>query len=114
MSACVCGSSSVLRFIFPCSDSYTSCNLGQVDDVEALLPTLPHLTALEVARRMATEGMVGHSPLCTQLGALGARYLTSQDQQTVLEGEADWPSCFLLLPLVISKHALDMFSASPF
>ena len=80
---------------------HSSRNLGQVDEVEALLPTLPHPTALEVARRMVTEGMVGCSPLCTQLGSIGARFLTSQDQQTVLEGKAAClplcvPCCILI------------------
>ena len=65
--------------------------LAQVDDVEALLPTLPHLTAMEVARRMVAEGMVGSSPLSTQLAIVGARFLVSQDQQAVPEGEANRP-----------------------
>ena len=57
--------------------------------MEVLLPTLPLLTAMEVARSIVAEGMVGRSSLSTQLAIVGARFLTSQDQQAVLEGEAD-------------------------
>ena len=111
MYVCTC---EPLKF-YPCSDSHTLCFsfiLGQIDDVEAFLPTLPHLTAVEVARRMVAEGMVGSSRLSTRLGAIGARFLTSQDQQAVLEGEANHALCLLTAPSVDRITSLPVISST--